>query len=249
MTERPKDFDMAWFDENLRPLLPQYSRDFASIEYGRGIDTYIKRLERIGLDRVGAVLDAGGGIANWSIPLALLNQQTEVVDISSERLLVGRMMADRMQIKNINFRYASIDALPHADATFNAVLCYSVIMFTDIKKTLGEFRRVLKPGGRLYIMTDLWRWYAGQGVPATGKVRHFAGLAYSRLRRSVPKFLTARQVNLLVEGAGFRIVDFGQDGQSTFLGVDEYGANAFYPLKPAGAEQLWEVCAVKDNAG
>jgi hypothetical protein len=47
--------------EDLLPLLSPYSREFLSLELGRGLGSYIDRIEFIGLKSVGKVLDAGGG--------------------------------------------------------------------------------------------------------------------------------------------------------------------------------------------
>jgi SAM-dependent methyltransferase len=46
------------------------------------------------------------------------------------------------------------EALPFADASFDHVACVSALLyFSDAQKALSEIRRILKPGGRLYVRT------------------------------------------------------------------------------------------------
>lgn len=57
--------------------------------------------------------------------------------------------------------HADVRALPYRDATFDALVCGgSLNEFTDLPTTLTEFARVLKPGGRVWLMylTRAERW-------------------------------------------------------------------------------------------
>jgi demethylmenaquinone methyltransferase/2-methoxy-6-polyprenyl-1,4-benzoquinol methylase/phosphoethanolamine N-methyltransferase len=76
------------------------------------------------------------------------------IDPSAEMISVARAKADRAKL-GIDYRVATIEALPFADATFDVVLS-SLMMHhrPDDVKVLGlaEVRRVLKPGGRLLIV-------------------------------------------------------------------------------------------------
>ncbi|MFY7790998.1 MAG: class I SAM-dependent methyltransferase [Polynucleobacter sp.] len=239
------EFAEDWLKNDIIQSLSPYSREFALIEYGRGIGKYAERLKNIGLNNDKLVLDAGGGIGNWAIPLALMNENVEVVDILSERLLLGKAMADRMQINNIKFRHSSIEKLPYSNSSFDSVICYSVIMFTDINKTLNEFNRVLKPGGKLFLMTDLWRWYLGKGYPEKDKTKYIFGLFKSKIRNSIPKFLSVKDINNFVIKAGFEIIDSGQDGHTSFKTQTNKSGYEFYPSNIKGKEELWEICALK----
>jgi ubiquinone/menaquinone biosynthesis C-methylase UbiE len=239
-------FDIGWFNAKIKPRLPPYSIVFAETEFGRGLPMYLDRINSVGLNNRGVVLDAGGGMGQWAIALAATNSQVEVVDISGERLLIGSLMSEQMGLNNINFNNASIEKLPYESDSFDAIVCYSVIMFTDIDKSLSEFFRVLKPGGRLYVMTDLWRWYFGQGAPDKSKLKYVAKFFLKKLLFSSPALLTKKNFNRMVVGAGFNVVSSGQDGEASFnsrLILDS--RLQFYPSKPAGEEEIWEVCAQK----
>jgi SAM-dependent methyltransferase len=48
----------------------------------------------------------------------------------------------------------SAESLPFADAFFDHIACVSALLyFSDAERALSEMRRVLKPGGRLYVRT------------------------------------------------------------------------------------------------
>ncbi|TLN22474.1 class I SAM-dependent methyltransferase [bacterium] len=55
------------------------------------------------------------------------------------------------------FTHASITALPYQDKTFTKVFCISVLehlVLSDITQAAKEFKRVLKPNGKLYLTVD-----------------------------------------------------------------------------------------------
>jgi len=231
---------------DLLPMLPPYGREFLEMEWGRGVDTYLERLAFVGLANQGRVLDAGGGIGQWAMALARTNREVEVVDLMAERLLVGYTIAQRLGVSNVRFRRESIEALPHADESFDAIICYSVMMFANGPKTAREFARVLRPGGRLYVMIDLWRWYAAQHAKPTTWKRGAVLILKSLLGKST-RFYSPASFEKMLEQAGFSIASHGQDGFATFDPSQEAEAGrfAFYPAQKQGREQLWEVCAMR----
>ena len=76
------------------------------------------------------------------------------IDPSPEMIAVARQKAARANL-DVDYRVASVEALPFADATFDVVLS-SLMMHhlpEEMKpRALAEIRRVLKPGGRLLIV-------------------------------------------------------------------------------------------------
>ncbi len=97
--------------------------------------------------RKASILDAGCGTG--AILQQLGNPQRHVgVDLSAEA--VG--FCHRRGLFNVT--RADVGALPFADASFDAVICLSVLYHqwvTDPGTTLRELRRVLRPGGLLLI--------------------------------------------------------------------------------------------------
>ncbi len=67
------------------------------------------------------------------------------------------------------------EALPFPDASFDHVACISAMLyFDDADAALAEMRRVLKPGGRLYIRTvnrnNMSRRWRRENIDPAGKV-------------------------------------------------------------------------------
>lgn len=63
------------------------------------------------------------------------------------------------EINNITPVCSGVTELPYEDNFFDAVFCYGVIFLTPWKDTLNEFRRVLRPGGKLYFNFNEIGWY------------------------------------------------------------------------------------------
>jgi ubiquinone/menaquinone biosynthesis C-methylase UbiE len=100
-----------------------------------------------GLPR-GRALDAGCGTGFQARLLHHLGYATHGVDISARLLAVA---AGRLP--GVAFTRASIEALPYADASFQAVSCCgSVLSFVEQPApALAELARVLRPGGLLFL--------------------------------------------------------------------------------------------------
>jgi SAM-dependent methyltransferase len=63
----------------------------------------------------------------------------------------------------IDYRQASAERLPFADASFDAVLCqFGLMFFADRPAAIAEMRRVVRPGGRLAAAV----WGAIEAIPA-----------------------------------------------------------------------------------
>ncbi len=58
----------------------------------------------------------------------------------------------------------SVNALPFADASFDMITCFDVLMTAGVRDVmaLGEFTRVLRPGGLLFVRVPAYDWLRGQ---------------------------------------------------------------------------------------
>ena len=95
------------------------------------------------------ILDAGCGTGQTA---AYLYQQykANVIGIEINPIMVEKAKSrfENLQLP-ISLIHGSIEEIPFEDDTFDFILSESVLAFVDKPKTLKEFYRVLKKGGRL----------------------------------------------------------------------------------------------------
>ena len=180
------------FPPELWATLGDYEKNFAVLELD-GIKTpgyYQDRLAALDFKRRGRVLDAACGMGQWANALASLGNEVVGVDLMQSRIDVARALT-AAQGNACQFQTGSIEKLPFETASFDGVFCYGAFMFTAMPVTLGEFARVLKPGGRLYLNGNTWGWYAhlilDRGLRGGGLLPNQGCTAYdcAYLRRTV----------------------------------------------------------------
>ena len=102
------------------------------------------------------VLDVGCGTGGVTIPAKRRvgrSGEAAGIDPAPEMIAVARKKAARAKLE-IDFRVGVIESLPFADGTFDAVTSSLVMHHLPREvqvKGLAEIRRVLKPGGRIFI--------------------------------------------------------------------------------------------------
>lgn len=99
-----------------------------------------------------AVLDAGSGAGHTALAFAPHVAQVVSVDLAPSMLAQGRRGAQERGLTNVEFREADVEALPFADGAFDVIVSrYSAHHWPHPQRALAEFRRLLRPGGRLLI--------------------------------------------------------------------------------------------------
>ena len=91
------------------------------------------------------VLDVGCG-AGQTLIAAYGQQLTFGIDIDLSALRLGKTLT-----KNVAFVCSQAEALPFRSGEFELVTARVSLAYTDIRKSLREIRRVLKPGGSLWM--------------------------------------------------------------------------------------------------
>lgn len=73
-------------------------------------------------------------------------------------------------------RCGSVNALPYADATFDAITSLDVLDADDVDpaRAVAEFRRVLRPGGILVLNLAAYQWLVSYHDRAVGQSRRFS---------------------------------------------------------------------------
>jgi len=110
---------------------------------------YRKALEYVNAAAGRMVLDVGCGTGLLFSHVAEA-QAVVGVDISRELLLRAKEQA--VKFRNIHVVRADADHLPFRDAFFDAVFAFTVLQnMPKPEETLGELKRVTKPGGNIVI--------------------------------------------------------------------------------------------------
>lgn len=108
------------------------------------------------------VLDIGCGPGEWSFAMAKTNPGIKVIgiDINQYFLDFARQYANKNNIHNVTFHKISyeqlLDSFP--PASFDVILCNSVLMYLDEEKALDIISRLLKDRGILFSM---WNHHIG----------------------------------------------------------------------------------------
>jgi SAM-dependent methyltransferase len=109
-------------------------------ERARRRDQFVELLKVRGMSRV---LEVGTGPGVDARTLADAGLTVSGIDLSPQNVRLAREAGVDAQV-------AAAQAIPFADATFDALWCVSVLMHLpnpDLHEALAEFARVLRPGG------------------------------------------------------------------------------------------------------
>ncbi|WP_070121433.1 class I SAM-dependent methyltransferase [Bacillus marinisedimentorum] len=148
------------------------------------------------------ILDAGCGTGRTAAYLAD-HSDTLVTAVDAHPLMIKKAKARFPEEKpNMTILQADITALPFTNASFDAILSESVVIFTDIRASLDEFTRVLKPGGKLILnemtseaalpeqlMEQMTSLYGISSIPtADAWIKHLESLDFKNVKASKPDF-------------------------------------------------------------
>ncbi|GIN84572.1 methyltransferase [Heyndrickxia sporothermodurans] len=106
------------------------------------------------LNEATKILDAGCGTGQTSAFLAK-TYKCDVTAVDSHPIMIQKAK-ERFNYSNLEVKVieSSVESLPFKDESFDYIISESVVTFTNIKKTLPEYFRVLKNNGIL-ISTDM----------------------------------------------------------------------------------------------
>ncbi|HPE15652.1 MAG TPA: methyltransferase domain-containing protein [Oscillospiraceae bacterium] len=99
------------------------------------------------------VLDFGCGLGRHAVFFARAGFRVSAFDLSPAAAAHLTAWAAREELP-VRVETADMLSLPFADDSFDAIFAYHVVSHTDtagIRTILGEIRRVLRPGGEVYL--------------------------------------------------------------------------------------------------
>lgn len=190
-----------------------YDRNNRLHSFGRDQAWRKKTVKAAKITPTDAVLDVACGTGDLSLLFAQAGAKRVVgLDYTAEMLDIAR---EKKAHERIEYVQGDAQALPFEGDTFDALsIAFGLRNVGDPNTALREFKRVLKPGGRLLILEFSEpgfapiRWgndfYTKVVMPKTAAlVAKDRSGAYAYLPKSVEKFFSREELATAVTGAGF----------------------------------------------
>lgn len=112
--------------------------------------------ENAGGKKTMKVLDVGTGPGFFAILMSLAGHDVTAIDCTDAMIQQAKFNAEKFGA-HADFRVSDTQALDFPDASFDLVLSRNAVWtIIDAEKAYREWRRVLKPGGRLLVFDANW---------------------------------------------------------------------------------------------
>lgn len=177
-----------------------------------------KVVRALAKEPVDRLLDVATGTADLAIMASRAAKHVTGADISAGMLAHGRAKVEKAGLaERIELVQADAAALPFADGTFDAItVAFGVRNFEDLPKGIAGMARVLRPGGRLFVLEfstpqrtpfkQLFRFYFHRVMPVIGRLVSKDEAAYSYLPESVDAFPQGKVFEAILSDCGLREV-------------------------------------------
>lgn len=220
--------------------------DWRSQNYGFDIDRYAETAfkweeavtELVDDGQGKTALDIGTGTGQLAIYLARSGFQTTGIDISGAMIYQARQKSNELGL-NINFCIQDAENTRFPEDTFDVVVSRNILWtLPDPDKAVREWRRILKPGGKIIISDGFWRNHTWRHLhllaihalkslfnsSAMIPVKFFT--TYKDLQNKLPFYrgMKPKDINGLMSKASFR--DIG------FYDVKRFGRNPYGKKRP-----------------
>lgn len=173
--------------------------------------------EILELEKGGTVLDVAVGTAETALAISRRYPRVQVVGVDFSLAMLGvgsKKIAARGPKVQVSLTAGDGRQLPIRSGSVDAVtISFGIRNMEERDLALGEFHRVLKPGGNLYIMEfsypdqpllhRLYRFYFDHILPPVGNLLSSTNYAYSYLAESVDSFPGDEQFVAEFAAAGF----------------------------------------------
>jgi ubiquinone/menaquinone biosynthesis C-methylase UbiE len=142
------------------------------------------------------------------------------VDLSEGMLAQAARLVDERRLRNVRLGRMDAERLELPDAEFDRVLCgWGLFLFPEPQRALAEFRRVLRPGGRVVATTGGMRFEAANLWVVDVVKEHWPAQIPIPERKALPFTRPADLVDALASAgfSGIRVVE----GSFDFVFPDE----------------------------
>jgi len=171
-------------------------------------------LSHVAIAKVDAVLDIGCGGGKTVSKLAAMATQGKVygVDFSQESVaFAARTNRQSIAAGRVEIRHASVSQLPFPDDMFDVITAVEThFWWSDLPGDMREILRVLKPGGKLVVIAEIYK----------GAATKTARLAEKYLPLSGMKLLSVNEHRDLFANAGYSEIEIIEErGKGWICGI------------------------------
>jgi len=160
------------------------------------------------------ILDMAGGTGDVAFRMARRGARVTVADINADMLGVGQKRAEAKKLAGLDWQVQNAETLSFADGTFDGyTIVFGIRNVTDIPAALREAHRVLKRGGRFFVMefsssewpgfAKLYDAWADNLIPRIGKAITDDEASYRYLVESIKRFPRPNVFRGMIAEAGF----------------------------------------------
>ena len=161
------------------------------------------------------ILDMAGGTGDIAFRMAEKGALVTVSDINADMLAVGQERAKTRNIEGLSWQVENAESLTFADNSFDAyTIAFGIRNVTDIPAALREAHRVLKRGGRFYVLEfstsewpgfgELYDRYSEHVIPRIGKAVARDEESYRYLVESIRRFPRMDRFKEMIGEVGFK---------------------------------------------
>lgn len=161
------------------------------------------------------ILDMAGGTGDIAFRMAERGALVTIGDINPNMLKVGMERSDKRGLDGLIWQVENAEKLTFADNSFDAyTIAFGIRNVTDIPAALSEAHRVLKRGGRFYVLefsTSEWPGFGGlyesyseHVIPRIGKAVARDEDSYRYLVESIRRFPRMEEFRAMIGQAGFK---------------------------------------------
>lgn len=202
-------------------IAPRYDRFTRVFSYGldaRWKDELIRWIARdVGTQQVeGLDVACGTGDLAFRTALAVPTARVRGIDVSEQMLEIARPRLTQALHGRVTFSAGDLARLDAPPASVDVVTAgYAIRNAPDPRAALGEIARVLRPGGRLYVLEffrpepAIWRalylGYLRVAGAAVGWLWHRAPAAYEYIAVSISQFVSCEEFAAWLRDAGFHV--------------------------------------------
>lgn len=103
------------------------------------------------------ILDVGSGDGRWSEYFSKLGGEIFAIDKSPAMIELAKKRIEEKGLENIHLIQGNMNALPLDEQSVDiAFSSFSMMYFENLENLLGEIGKTVKPGGKIYIATNIF---------------------------------------------------------------------------------------------